>query len=625
LKQAQENVWMLPQRPFFNAALGGGPRLVRCLFRGAPKGPPTGGLGGGGLRPRLGITAAQSSFSSSSTTPPLPPLRGRPPKRDASFAQVTADDVAAFASIVGADNVATEPSAVTPYQEDWTRKWKGHGTCVLRPRTSSQVAEILRHCSARKLAVVPQGGRTGLVGGSVPVYDEIVLSLTKLSTIESFSAEDGVVRCEAGVVLETLDEYLRERGRVAPLDLGAKGTCTIGGNASTNAGGVRFVRYGSLRGSIVGVEAVLADGTVLDCSYTTARRKDNTGYGLHQLFVGAEGTLGVITKVALATPPKPEAVSVALFSCASFDRVRDVVDLARRKCGEILSAVEFFDGDALAAVLAYERDLDDPLAASSESDDAASSSSSSATTHTYRVLVETSGSVAEHDRDKLEAFLAEAVDQGLVADGVVADTEAKARRLWRLREGISDAMTTAGHVYKYDVSVPLAAMDALVAETRARLADHVAGGRVRVAGYGHCGDGNLHLNVCSFAGADADVEAALEPWVFDRVTELDGSISAEHGLGRCKNEYLRDVKAPAVVEYMRRLKTLFDPDGILNPYKVLPAPGPVKTERKKSAARGHRGRMLRGGPPRWPTTTTRDKSKRDRNHATRKKQRKATT
>ncbi|KAJ8605462.1 hypothetical protein CTAYLR_003321 [Chrysophaeum taylorii] len=455
------------------------------------------------------------------------------------YSAVGASDMAALRSIC---EVVDDPS----YNVDWMRKWKGRSSVVVRPRTTEEVSAVLKYCNQRQLPIVPQGGNTGLVGGSVPVKDEIILSTRRMDSINGL--RDGVVKVEAGVILENLDSYLKDQGFAAPLDLGAKGSCTIGGNAATNAGGLRFLRYGSLRGSIVGLEVATADGTVLDAGYSTGLRKDNTGYPIHELFIGSEGTLGVITKIALAVPASSAVVNAALFSCESFNQVRGVLATARRTCAEILSACEFFDSEARRCVLEYEPGTTDPLG-----DDAA-----------FRVLVETSGSHATHDREKLEGLLTD-LD---VLDGVIAPDATKAAQLWRLREGISDAMTSRGYVHKYDLSLPLEHMYDLVTQTRDRVPPNTT-----VAGYGHLGDSNLHLNVVAAGddeNANYELAAVLEPWIFDRVLELNGSISAEHGLGQSKNSLLSRAKSPAMLALMRKLKHTMDPRHILNPYKVLP-------------------------------------------------------
>ncbi len=429
---------------------------------------------------------------------------------------------------------------------DWMNKWEGQARIVAQPASTEEVSAVLAYCDEKRLAVTTQGGKTGLVGGSVPVHDEVILSTTRLNTIEGLDADTGVVTCGAGVVLETLDAYLREHDFVAPLDLGAAGTCTIGGNLATNAGGVRFVRYGSLRGACVGLEFVKADGTVVDCARTSLR-KDNTGYALPQLLIGSEGTLGVITKCCIACPSLSPFVNVAWLACRDFDDVRKVLKTARRTLGEILSAVEFMDQGAMAATRRAHPSIEDPLQ----------------TDAPFRVLVETAGCHEAHDAAKLERFL-EAID---VVDGCVAPTTSAMNALWTLREGVSDAMTSRGFVYKYDVSLPPSSLYDLVEKTTERL-KHLD---VDVAGYGHVGDANLHLNVCDTHGYRDEVHSLLEPWVYEEVARASGSISAEHGVGQCKPEYLHLNKSDEAMALMGSIKKVMDPHLILNPYKVLPA------------------------------------------------------
>jgi len=363
-------------------------------------------------------------------------------------------------------------------------------------------------------------------------------------------------------VLQALDSFLESQGFMMPLDLGAKGSCQIGGNLSTNAGGLRLLRYGSLHGSVLGLEAVLANGTVVDC--LTGLRKDNTGYDIKQLFIGAEGTLGIITKVAIATPRRPKSVQVAMVACRSFAGVLRAARLAHEELGETLSALEFLDEESMGLVLRETHGARNPLGADG------------AALHPFYLLVEVSGSVAEHDREKLERFLAagmEAGDEGVV-DGVVAQDQKQTAALWLLREKVPVALGSQSQLHKYDVSLPMAAMYELVEETR-----EVVGRRgvaARVVGYGHLGDGNLHLNVY-VPGKHAAPPAplltpALEPFVYDWTAARRGSVSAEHGLGKTKAKYIHHSKSAAAVEVMRGLKRLLDPRGILNPYKVLPEP-----------------------------------------------------
>lgn len=475
-------------------------------------------------------------------------------KRDERFASVTAEDVAFFKEVLGESGVIDGVSApaeddIAPYNEDWMRKYRGQSRLVLRPATTEQVSRVLAHCNARRLAVVPQGGNTGLVGGSVPVFDEVVLSMARMKDVVSFDEASGVLVVEAGCILEVADQYLAERGHVFPLDLGAKGSCHVGGNVATNAGGLRLLRYGNLHGSVLGLEAVLPDGTVVEELSTL--RKNNTGYDLKQLFIGAEGTLGVITKVAIQCPQRPKAVNVALFGLPSFAHAVDAFRHAKSHLSEILSAFELMDADSQRLVSHVTKN-----AAPLEGD------------HPFYCLVETSGSNGEHDYAKLEAFLEDVMEKGVVEDGVVAQDETQARALWARREGITEAVGATGATYKYDVSIPLEQMYGLVEDTKARLegvglmAEGLEGSEekpvVSVVGYGHMGDSNLHLNVVSRA-YDERVEKALEPFVYEWIRGRHGSISAEHGLGIAKKAYIGYSRSEGMVKLMRQIKDLYDP------------------------------------------------------------------
>lgn len=330
-----------------------------------------------------------------------------------------------------------------------------------------------------------------------------------------------------------------------PLDLGAKGSCHIGGNVATNAGGLRFLRYGSLRGTVLGLEVVLADGTLLNC--LTSLRKDNTGYDLKQLFIGSEGTLGVITAVSILCPPKPSAVNVAFLGCPGFAEVLQTFSTGRRLLGEILSAFEFMDAECLQLVGRHLH-LTNPVQESP-----------------FYVLIETSGSGADHDAEKLNSFLEQVQGSGLVTDGTLATDQRRIQALWALRERISEALSHDGYVYKYDLSLPLDRLYDLVDDLRARLGPSAK----HVVGYGHLGDGNLHLNVTAEAFCES-LLGALEPYVYEWTARQRGSVSAEHGLGFKKRDVLGYSKPPEALRLMQQLKALLDPKGILNPYKMLP-------------------------------------------------------
>ncbi|KAJ3337140.1 hypothetical protein HDU93_001521 [Gonapodya sp. JEL0774] len=383
-----------------------------------------------------------------------------------------------------------------------------------------------------------------------------------MNRVRSFDTVSGALVAEAGLVLETADNYLAERGFIFPLDLGAKGTATIGGNVATNAGGLRLLRYGSLHGTVLGLEAVLPDGTLF--SNLSTLRKDNTGYDLKQLFIGSEGTLGVVTAVSILCPRRPQAVNVAVLALDSFEKVQEAFARAKRDLGEILSAFEFWDAEAAEVVHRYVDHVKNPFISS---DDPAR-----AHAPPFSVLVETSGSVKDHDDAKLSLFLEGLMDDAVVTDGVLADSAAQARALWGVRENITEALGRAGAAYKYDVSTPVPRLYDVVLDVRDRLArmGFVDQGRVaRVVGFGHLGDGNLHLNVGGPV-YDKEVVEAIEPFVYEWLEKVQGSISAEHGLGLHKAPHLHYSKPAPMIRLMHQIKDLFDPKGIMNPYKYLP-------------------------------------------------------
>lgn len=448
------------------------------------------------------------------------------------------------------------------------RKYRGQTKLVLKPSSTPQVSQILKYCNEHMLAVVPQGGNSGLVGGSVPVFDEIVINMSRMNNIRHFDEVSGTLVVDAGCILETVDQYLREREHLFPLDLGAKGSCHIGGNVATNAGGLRLLRYGSLHGNVLGIEAVLPDGTIMND--LSKLRKNNTGYDIKQLFIGGEGTIGIITGVSVICPQKPKAVNVAFFGLESFEKVQQAFREAKSQLSEILSAFELMDArsqELVHAVTDKRRPLDGE--------------------HPFYCLIETSGSNDEHDaavsvphapqpssallsltltreNQKLESFLESVMSAEIVADGVLAQDATQAATLWSWREGIPECLGHWGGVYKYDLSIPLSELYALVEDTRARLSDAGLIGDddahpvVGVVGYGHMGDSNLHLNVAT-RRFDKEVERLLEPWVYEWIQEREGSISAEHGLGLAKKEFVGYSKDETMRGLMGGIKRLYDP------------------------------------------------------------------
>jgi FAD/FMN-containing dehydrogenase len=473
-------------------------------------------------------------------------------QRDSRFKQLDSNDVKFFRDLLGSesaviDGVTQESNEdLDGYNSDWMRKYRGQARLVLRPDSTKQVSEILKYCNEHTIAVNPQGGNTGLVGGSVPVFDEVILSLGRMNKIRSFDDVSGIFVCDAGVILEAADTYLAERGYIFPLDLGAKGSCQVGGNVATNAGGLRLLRYGSLHGNILGLEAVLPDGTVVDD--LSKLRKNNTGYDLKQLFIGGEGTIGVVTGVSIICPQRSPAVNVAYFGLESYEKALQAFKEAKKALGEILSAFEMMDKQSQQL---YSKASGQKLPLEGQ--------------YPFYCLVETSGSNGDHDSEKLNAFLEHVMGEEIVADGVVAQDETQVQSLWACREGVSEASQHFGGVYKYDLSIPLDQLYDIVPATRKQMEERglisdtdESKPVIDVIGYGHMGDSNLHLNVAT-RRYDKKVEEALEPFVFEWIKEREGSISAEHGLGLAKKEFIGYSRSENMIKLMKQIKNLYDP------------------------------------------------------------------
>jgi len=477
--------------------------------------------------------------------------------RDSRYKEIDKNDIKHFRSILDNDAAILDGTSTSDvdvelesYNSDWMRKFRGQSRLVLSPNTTEQVSQILKYCNEKRLAVVPQGGNTGLVGGSTPVFDEIVISLSRMNKFRSFDNVSGILVCDAGTVLENADNYLRERDHVFPLDLGAKGTCQVGGCVATNAGGLRLLRYGSLHGNVLGLEVVLPDGTIVDDLSTL--RKNNTGYDIKQLFIGSEGTIGIVTGVSIVCPQRSAAINVAYLGLSTYEHVQNAFKEAKKQLGEILSAFELMD---LNSQRIFSRVTGTKLPLESE--------------HDFYVLIETSGSDTEHDASKLERYLESVMEAEVVADGVVAQDGAQQAELWKCREGITETLGHWGAVYKYDLSIPIKDMYSLVAETRLRMSEAGlldATGKanaddkpvVDIVGYGHMGDANIHLNIAARKW-DKRVEAMLEPFVYEWVGQHKGSISAEHGLGLAKKAHVGYSKSPTMISLMQNLKTFYDP------------------------------------------------------------------
>ena len=442
----------------------------------------------------------------------------------------------AFAALIGGQNVLTEPRDTASYTRDWRKQYGASAECVLRPASTAEVAALVGLCAREGIAVVPQGGNTGLSGGSVPsgARREVVLSLSRLNRIRSIDVLNDTLTAEAGCVLAEVRQAADAAGRLFALSLAAEGSCQIGGNLSTNAGGVNVLRYGNAREQVLGLEVVLSDGRVWDG--LRALRKDNSGYDLKQLFLGAEGTLGVITAAVLKLHPKPAAQASAWIGLASPAHAVELLAHLRTHLGERISAFELVSRCCLEAVLAHDQAARDPLPHA----------------HAWYVL-------AQFDQALAPEMLAAAPQ---VEDAVLASSTAQALSLWRIRETIPEAQFAN---VKHDVSVPVSRVPELIARAEAALQAQFPGAPLYA--FGHIGDGNIHFNV-----GDAALLARREEVnrvVYGVVAALGGSISAEHGLGQMKREQIRRHKDALEMELMRAVKRALDPQGVMNPGKVL--------------------------------------------------------
>jgi FAD/FMN-containing dehydrogenase len=448
--------------------------------------------------------------------------------------------------IVGAGNVLTAPEDTKPYFTDWRRQYRAAAECVVRPASTAEVAAVVALCAREGAAIVPQGGNTGLVGGSVPTGTrrEVVLSLSRMNRIRAIDPLNDTATVEAGCVLAAVQEAAARAGRLFALSLAAEGSCQIGGNLSTNAGGVNVLRYGTAREQVLGLEVVLPDGRVWDG--LRGLRKDNTGYDLKQLFLGAEGTLGIITAAVLRLFPRPSATATAWIAVDSPKAAAELLGLLRERLGDRVSAFELLSRACLDAVMAHSPGTKDPLAA----------------VHPWYVLAELADSGEQARlRERVEEALADCAERGALRDAALAHSGEQARALWRIRETIPEAQFTN---VKHDISVPVSRIPEFVERAGGALA---AAFPVEVFCFGHVGDGNLHYNV----GPEALMprRAEVSRIVYDTVAALGGSISAEHGLGQLKREEIRRHKDPLELELMRALKRTLDPRGLMNPGKQL--------------------------------------------------------
>lgn len=462
----------------------------------------------------------------------------------------------ALLGIVGAPYVLTEEADCAPFEEDWRGRYKGRALCVVRPGSTEEVAAVVKACAAAGVAIVPQGGNTGLVGGGVPHAggQEVVISLARLNRIRDIDTDNNTLTVEAGCLLANVQTAAAERGRLFPLSLASEGSCQIGGNLASNAGGVQVLRYGNARELTLGLEVVLADGQIWNG--LRGLRKDNTGFDLKHLFVGSEGSLGIITAAVVKIFPAQTQRAVAWVALHDAHAALALLNLLRQKVGERLNAFELVCASAHELVLKYFPEAQRPLAEDS---------------HWYVLLELTDGQAGSGLNDLLEAVLAEAFDQQLLSDACMARTEAQADALWALRENISEAQKRDGLSIKHDISVPLSRIPEFLQRCDAALLQAFPG--LRIVAFGHVGDGNLHYNPSMPDESANERFMANTPEVnrivYDLVVALGGSISAEHGLGQLKCQEIKQYKSPLELEMMRRIKHAFDPDGLMNPGKVI--------------------------------------------------------
>ncbi|TFV86054.1 FAD-binding oxidoreductase [Oxalobacteraceae bacterium OM1] len=459
---------------------------------------------------------------------------------------------------VGAEHVLTDPADMAGYLTDWRRRFTGKALAVVRPADTAQVAAIVKLCAAHRVPIVPQGGNTGLVLGSVPDQSgtAIVLSLARMRRIRALDTINNTMTVEAGCVLELVQNAAAEVGRLFPLSLAAEGSCTIGGNLATNAGGTAVLRYGNARDLCLGLEVVTPQGEILES--LRGLRKDNTGYDLRSLFIGAEGTLGIITAAVLKLFPQPAAQLTALAALQTPDDALALLDLAQKRCGAALTAFELMSDFCLQLVHKHFPQLRLPFP------DA----------YPQYVLLELSDSESEeHANGVLEALIGDALEQGLIQDAIVAGSLAQSKALWSLREHIPLAQAEEGKNIKHDISVPISRIADYLRATDALLHAQFPG--CRLVTFGHLGDGNLHYNVSppEHESPDAFIarQDAINHVVHDSVAAFGGSISAEHGLGALKIDEVIRYKSPIELELMRTLKHALDPLDIMNPGKVVRA------------------------------------------------------
>ena len=475
---------------------------------------------------------------------------------------MTAALLTTLRQIVGDAHVLTEGD-LSAWENDWRKRAQGKALAVVRPASTAEVAAVVKACAAAGTSIVPQGGNTGLSMGSTPDASgtQLVLSLTRMQAVRALDAANLTITVEAGCILQSLQQAAEQAGLLFPLSLAAEGSCTIGGNLGTNAGGTQVLRYGNTRELCLGLEVVTAQGEVWEG--LSGLRKDNTGYDLRDLFIGSEGTLGIITAATLKLFPQPAAQLTAWAAVPSMEAAVRLLGLAHQHLGASLTGFEAMGQFALSLVVRHMPLLRVPFAGLEEAP--------------YCVLLENSDSESEtHARTRFEHLLEVALEDGCVLDAVVAESLQQAHELWHIRESIPLAQAQEGLNIKHDIALPTSRIPAFVAYTDAALQRAIAG--VRLVNFGHLGDGNLHYNVQSPADGDAreflrTQEPLVNQVVYDAVARFGGSFSAEHGVGALKAGTLEQYKSPVALGLMRAIKQALDPQGLMNPGCVLRRPG----------------------------------------------------
>ncbi len=456
-----------------------------------------------------------------------------------------------FKAICGEKNVRTSPADLQTYGRDWTKFHEPKPSAIVFPGTTAEVSKLLAYCNQHGIQVVPSGGRTGLAAGAVATNGEVVISMERFNKIEHVDTVGLTIAVEAGVKTQAVQDAAAEAGLFFGLDLAAKGSCHIGGNIGTNAGGTKLIRYGGMREQVLGIEVVLASGEVLPMNSNL--RKNNSGYELKQLFIGSEGTLGIVTRATLRLLPKPKELQLTCMAVDEFKKIPKILRLCNMS-GLILTAFEFFTKDSLELVLRFHPNLKSPFENKSN----------------FYVLVEVEGGVTGA-ADLLEPLLEKAFADELIHDGVIAGSSAQFRDLWGLRENISESISQYGHVRKNDISLPIHRLDEFVGEIEGIVKKSPK--EIQLILFGHIGDGNLHINYVAPKTLDKAVFSklsyAVERDIFGLLPKYHGSISAEHGIGLVKKSDLGLTRTKDEIAWMRKVKAVFDPNGIMNPGKIF--------------------------------------------------------